>query len=1028
MTRSTNGPSAYAERCRPKLADLLESLDLNVSFTKARGAYLYRTRADGADEEVLDLVGGFGAGLFGHNNAELKALLKDALDEDVPFLAQSSDRREAGRLAERLNQALPTSTPYMCHFANSGAEAVEAAVKHAYKVRFDALRRQFEAISRDIERFQRDTERTHPDIEIPGGTRDLGGFRDDLDEHNLAQFERFRQHPVVLAFKGAFHGKTATALKVTFNRTYREGFEGLSAVQPEFLDFDDVERLDEVKRSHEIAFAVPRVEDGRIVVEQVAASRIVAFCLEIIQGEGGIRLVPDHVLQSLADQHADLDIPFLIDEIQTGCGRTGDFVAYAAGPLGAIDPEYVTLSKALGGGLVKIGALLIRENVYDPDFGILHTSTFAEDEVSCRIATRVVDMLTRDDHRFMRTVADKGAYLLDGLRRLQERYPDVVGDVRGRGLLIGVEFADLADKGPLFRFGVRQGFLSLLVASYLLHHHAIRLLAPLTTLLKGNPGKKRLSVLRIQPVADISRAEMDRVLDALDEVFRVIARNNDGVLIGHLVGAPPTAAERRSPAAVPVTHPLQKRRVDFDARVGFVVHPAHLDQLRDYYFPSVNGRVDDTRLANWWNRLSRFLEPDVIHTDYVSADGFVVEANLVSVPYLPFHLVTAYARGERVARPDRLDALRLQEIRDKIQDAVTTVKELGDDHIPTTMVGLGAYTSIVTDRGTTVNDYEVPVTTGNAYTAGLMVEGILKAAGLQQIEVGTATAAVVGAAGNIGSVLAALLSGHVGTLKLVGREANDGVARLRRTRAQCLLYLANQVREQFRETGSFQDVRLGGLGERLFRELVLPQLRATDRPPVWDRAERWFRGKDEDVRELGSLLEAVIDREGGMEQNPYLTIHLSVETVRDCDVVTIATNSPDSRLITPALVKPGAIVSCASVPSNLSTAFKDHLDDYMVFDGGYARLPEQHEIHCIGLPDNGMAPGCLSETLLLGFEGANGSFARGAIAPEQVNQTLGMAERYGFMLGDLKLNGSAFLAGAATGGNGNGNGRKDGTS
>lgn len=1021
MMYSTNGARAYAGFCRPKLCDLLESLGLNVAFSRARGAHLYMDAEDGTEVEVLDLVGGFGAGLLGHNNPELKELLKSELDADVPFLAQSSQRRDAGRLAEQLNRALPARTPYLCHLCNSGAEAVEAALKHAYKVRFDALRRQFERISRDIEWFLRDTERNHPDIETPGGIRDLGKFRDDLDEHNLAEFERFRQNPVVLALKGSFHGKTASALKVTFNRTYREGFEGLSALRPEFLDFADVERLHEIQRSHQIEFVVPRVEDGRIVVEQVSASRIVALCIEIIQGEGGIRPLPDGVLQALADQHTRFGIPYIVDEIQTGCGRTGAFVAYGATPLGQIDPEYITLSKALGGGLVKIGVLLVRESVYDPDFGILHTSTFAEDELGCRIASRVLDILSRDDNRFMRSVAEKGEYLLAGLRRLQHKHPEVVREVRGRGLMIGVEFTDLQDKGPLFRYGVRQGFLSLLVASYLLHHHRIRLLAPLSTLMKGNPGKRRLSVLRIQPAEDIDRAEMDRVLDALDEVFGVVSQNNDGVLVGHLVGVPPSDADRRAPPIMEVTNPVPDRRVDFDARVGFVVHPAHLDQVLRYYFPSLEGRVEKERLASWWNALSRFLEPDVIHTDYISSDGFVVEANLVSVPYLPRHLVEVYTKGGRTPNPARLDALRLQEVQDKIQDAVTTAKELGDDHIPTSIVGLGAYTSIVTDRGTAVNDYEVPITTGNAYTAGLMVEGILKAAEIQNIDLAAARAVVVGAAGNIGAVLSALLTGYVGSLKLVGRNSAAGIERLRRTRVECLLYLARRVREQFRDTGSLQDIHLGGLGDRIMQEIVLPALRDPARPSVWTRVERWLRGKDEDVRELGSLLEAALDRQGGVEQSPYISIHVSVEAVRDCDVVTVATSSPESRLITPEIVKRGAIVSCASVPSNLSVAFKDHMDEFLAFDGGYARLPEGAEIRCIGLPENGMAPGCLSETLLLGFEGVSGSFARGAISPEQVELTLRMAERYGFALGDFKLNGSAVLESAHSG---NGNGRK----
>lgn len=1001
------GSTAYAAFCRPKLSDLLESLGLNVAFTKARGAYLYRKDDDGNEVEVLDLVGGFGAGLLGHNNRELKELLKSQLDADVPFLAQSSERREAGRLAERLNQLLPSQKKYLCHLTNSGTEAVEAALKHAYKVRFDHLRRLFDRISRDIEAFFHKAERDYPDIEIPGNDRDLGKFRDDLDEHNISQFELFQNGPVVLALKGSFHGKTMSALKVTFNKTYREGFEGLSAIRPDFIDFADVARLEEIQRNHQIEFMVPRVEDRRIVVERVPATKIIAFCLEIIQGEGGIRPVPDDVLETLAEQHDRLGLPYLIDEIQTGCGRTGSFVAYGDGPLRNIDPEYVTLSKALGGGIVKVGAALIRNDIYDHNFGILHTSTFAEDELGSVVAIRVLDILTRDDNRFMKQVAEKGDYFLAGLRKLQEKFPGVIREVRGRGLMIGLELTDLDDKSPLFRFGVRQGFLSLIIASYLLHHHQIRMLAPLTTLLKGNPGKKRLSILRIQPAADITRQNIADVLDALDEVFTAISRNNESVLVGHLVGVSVSAAERRDPPSFDVARPQSDRRLDFDARIGFVMHPAHIDQVIRYYFPSLEGRVDRKRLATWWSRLSRFLEPDVIHTDYIASEGFVVEANFVLVPYLPAYLIEAYKNAGRTSNPARLDFLRLEEARDKIQDAVTVAKELGDDHIPTSIVGLGAFTSIVSDRGNTVNDYEIPVTTGNAYTVGLMIQGILKAAELKRMSLPDTKAAVVGAAGNIGSVLAAILSGHVGRLKLIGRNGGnngDGLRRLRRTRLQCLLYLARKAREQVGEGRRLDEVRIGGLGDRILQEIVLPALRSSDQLSGWKRAEHWLQGAEGDSLELGSLLEDALDRHGGAESNDYITLHSSVDAVRDCDIVTIATNSTESRLITPGLVKKGSVVSCASVPSNLSTAFKDHMHDYLVFDGGYARLPEGHEIDCVGLPQKGLAHGCLSETILLAFDGRNSSFAKGPIEPEQVEQTLRMADLYGFELGDFKLN------------------------
>ena len=444
MIAPMDGRTRYGLWCRPKLADLLGAVGLDVEYTRASGAYLYRN-VDGHEEAVLDLVGGFGAGLFGHNHPELKATLHYLLDQDTPFLAQSAIRGEAGRLAERLSALLPGSARYLSHFSNDGAGAIEAVLKHAYKVRFDALRRIFDRISRDIEAFHREYEGCADTIVVPGG-RDLNRFRDDLDEYNIAALEHFQHQPVVLALKGAFHGKTSGALRLTFNKTYREGFEGLSAIQTVFLDPADLHRLEEIVAEHQITFRHPVVRDGVVSVATTDYSAVILLALEVIQGEGGIRPVPDDALAAVAASVGPLALPCLVDEIQSGFGRTGFFVAYADTPLAAIHPEYVTLSKALGGGLCKIGVAMIRDDVYDDDFGVLHTSTFAEDELACGVANRAIDLLTEHDDALMQRVRDIGKRLLTGLRVVAARHPGVIREVRGRGLMIGVEFTDLSDK------------------------------------------------------------------------------------------------------------------------------------------------------------------------------------------------------------------------------------------------------------------------------------------------------------------------------------------------------------------------------------------------------------------------------------------------------------------------------------------------------------------------------------------------------------------------------------------------------
>ena len=146
------------------------------------------------------------------------------------------------------------------------------------------------------------------------------------------------------------------------------------------------------------------------------------------------------------------------------------------------------------------------------------------------------------------------------------------------------------------------------------------------------------------------------------------------------------------------------------------------------------------------------------------------------------------------------------------------------------------------------------------------------------------------------------------------------------------------------------------------------------------------------VRDRGALIEVAAD----------------YEALADVDVVVIATNSTDAALIQPSMVRPDAIVCCSSVPSNLHRDFAA-ASNTLTFAGGLARLPEDSEIRFVGLPRDGMTFGCLAETLLLGFEGYNHSFAKGVLHPSRVEATLAWAETYGFSLGPLTLDDKVVL-------------------
>jgi acetylornithine/succinyldiaminopimelate/putrescine aminotransferase len=132
--------------------------------------------------------------------------------------------------------------------------------------------------------------------------------------------------------------------------------------------------------------------------------------------------------------------PFVADEIQTGMGRTGTFLAIERY---AVLPDYICLSKALSGGLTKIGALMIRRERFVEEFSLKHTSTFAEDDLSCLLALKALEILDRD--ALPEACEKTGAWFRGELEALCSRFPEQLVEVRGRGLMLGIELRDQSE-------------------------------------------------------------------------------------------------------------------------------------------------------------------------------------------------------------------------------------------------------------------------------------------------------------------------------------------------------------------------------------------------------------------------------------------------------------------------------------------------------------------------------------------------------------------------------------------------------
>lgn len=349
----------------------------NLPVERAEGVYLY-TR-DG--RRILDFLAGFGACNAGHNHPRVVAAAREQMERMVHAPLGVIAHEPALRLAWELGQITPGGAD-MFFFGNSGAEAVEGAIK-------------------------------------------------------LARYVTGRRG--IIAFLGGFHGRTMGAVSVTTSKVrYRTG-------HGPFLPDVYYARFPYPFRSSAPdpdACAQEALEDIERLLEYVIAPQdVAAFLLEPIQGEGGYVIPPRPwlvALRQLADEHGIL---LIFDEVQTGFGRTGEwFAAQAFG----VEPDILCLAKGIANGF-PLGAVAARRDLMKRWGPVSHGTTYGGNPISCAAALAVLEVIREEN--LLENARAQGAYMLEALRQLQAESP-IVGDVRGVGLMIAVEFVRPGSKEP----------------------------------------------------------------------------------------------------------------------------------------------------------------------------------------------------------------------------------------------------------------------------------------------------------------------------------------------------------------------------------------------------------------------------------------------------------------------------------------------------------------------------------------------------------------------------------------------------
>jgi 4-aminobutyrate aminotransferase len=351
--------------------------DYPFVMSHGRGAEVW----DVDGNRFIDFAAGIAVCSTGHSHPQVVAAINEAASR---FLHISSDYWHEGqvRLAERMNELAPMREPVMSFFAQSGTESVEGALK-------------------------------------------------------LARYVTGR--PRFLGFLGGFHGRTMGSLAFTSSKyTQQKGFSGTmpgvthvpfpNPYRPLFAGTDQGQAV--LRYIEEVLFA-----------GNIPASEVAGILIEPIQGEGGYLVPPDGFLaglRALCDRHGIL---LILDEVQSGIGRTGTMFACQQWD---VVPDIMTLAKGLGSGM-PIGMVVAKKTLMEKWQRGAHGNTYGGNPLCCAAALATLDLVERE---YRHNAAKMGQYFIERLHALEEKF-ECIGEVRGKGLMIGVELViDRAGKAP----------------------------------------------------------------------------------------------------------------------------------------------------------------------------------------------------------------------------------------------------------------------------------------------------------------------------------------------------------------------------------------------------------------------------------------------------------------------------------------------------------------------------------------------------------------------------------------------------
>jgi 4-aminobutyrate aminotransferase len=414
---------------------------ISPSYTRSYPLVVKRGRGaiveDVDGNEFLDFSAGIAVTSTGHCHPEVVAAIQKQAAELIHMSGTDFYYEQMPALAARLSKIAPMPGPHKFYYGNSGAEAVECAIK-------------------------------------------------------LARYHTQRPH--IIAFYGAFHGRTVGALSLTASKSRQRSRFAPLVPCVTHVPYPHVYRDCRGGPEEQAAYALgcARFIEERVLRSTMAPDEVAAIVLEPIQGEGGYVVPPNVFLEeirAICDRHGIL---MVVDEVQSGMGRTGRWWAIEHS---GVQPDIVTSAKGIASGM-PLGVCMSRAEIMDWAPGS-HASTFGGNPICIAAALATLDVLEREG---VQNARDVGAYMIERMQTWTTRHK-IVGDVRGRGLMIGVDLVrdrTLRTPAPEERDRIIQAAFE-------------------RGLLLLGTGE---SAIRLSPPLIVSRDQADQAMTVLEECIR----------------------------------------------------------------------------------------------------------------------------------------------------------------------------------------------------------------------------------------------------------------------------------------------------------------------------------------------------------------------------------------------------------------------------------------------------------------------------------------------------------------------------